>query len=198
VSAPPEHPPRWSEYLDLESLRPDPRNPKTHDIDLLRASLGRWGYVEPVVVDERTGLLVAGHGRRELLLADLASGAEPPEGVVAEGGRWSLPVQRGWSSVDDDEAGAYLVASNQIGVVGGWDTAALAELLAGVAEGPGLDGVGFGTDDLAAMLAGEEDEPGGGGGPRTTWGVVVEVEDKPAQRGLLVEFASRGLTARAL
>jgi hypothetical protein len=71
---------RWIEYQPLDELRPDPRNPKGHDVAGLRASLGRFGYAEPITVDERTGLLVSGHGRRELLLDDFAAGSAVPTG----------------------------------------------------------------------------------------------------------------------
>ena len=56
------------EYLPLSHLQVAPRNPKRHALDQLGASIGRFGYVEPIIVDERTGRLVAGHGRRDSLL----------------------------------------------------------------------------------------------------------------------------------
>jgi hypothetical protein len=145
---------RWTEYMPLDQLRPNPDNPKRHSIDELRKSMGRWGYVEPVVVDERTGLLVAGHGRRELLLDDLAAGREPPEGVeVADDGGWLVPVNRGWASADDDEAYGYLVASNRLPELGGWHTDLLTEGLRRLAEVDGLAGVGYTAEELEDMLA---------------------------------------------
>ena len=56
------------EYVPLDQLKKAPRNPKAHSDDI-KTSIGRFGYVEPIVVDERTGCIVAGHGRREALLA---------------------------------------------------------------------------------------------------------------------------------
>jgi ParB-like chromosome segregation protein Spo0J len=55
------------EYLPLATLLKAPRNPKDHDIGLLHDSFSRFGFVEPIALNERTGRLVAGHGRQEAL-----------------------------------------------------------------------------------------------------------------------------------
>jgi hypothetical protein len=70
--------PRWTEYVDVDAIVPDERNPKNHADDVLDESLERFGYTEQVMVDERTGKLVAGHGRRALVLRARAKGGEPP------------------------------------------------------------------------------------------------------------------------
>lgn len=147
--------PRWTEYVNVEELVPDPRNPKEHDHDTLDASLQRFGYTEPVMVDERTGTLVAGHGRRDLVLRARDAGAEPPNGVVvADDGRWMVPVARGWSSRDDDEALAYIVASNRLVERGGWAEELLVDALQ-VLESTDrmLDGVGYNAQEVEDMLA---------------------------------------------
>ena len=41
--------PRALEYLRLDQLRPNPRNPKSHDLETIDDSVGRFGYVEPIV-----------------------------------------------------------------------------------------------------------------------------------------------------
>lgn len=153
MSTEPEQP-RWIEYLPLAELQRAPRNPKRHDEALIARSLARFGYVEAIAMDERTGRLVAGHGRLDQLEKARASDETPPEGVVAdEAGEWLVPVQRGWHSANDDEARAYVVTSNQVGPAGGWLTDVLAEELVALRDGPGLDGVGFVDDDLDALLA---------------------------------------------
>lgn len=154
VTSPPSAP-RWLDYLPLDELVPDERNPKAHDLDELRASMGRFGYTEPIMLDERTGKLVAGHGRREILLDDHAKGAAPPEGVMVDEatGRWYVPVNRGWSSVDDDEAGAYLIASNSLTMAGGWKPDPLGSLLDHLRQRPrGLVGIGFTSDAVTSIL----------------------------------------------
>lgn len=151
--------PRWTAYVRLADVVPADRNPKKHAIPDLKASLAEFGFVELPTVDERTGKLVAGHGRLEAtaeLLADAeVAGLEPPEGVlVDDGGHWKIPVSRGWASRDDDHAGRYLMASNHLSAKGGWDERARLEYLEELQRAErGLIGTGFTTDDINAMLA---------------------------------------------
>lgn len=52
--------------VPISGLKADPKNPREWDGDNLkitRASISRFGFVEPVVVNDRTGMLVAGHQR---------------------------------------------------------------------------------------------------------------------------------------
>lgn len=145
---------RSIEYLTLDEILPADQNPKSHDEAGLAASVERFGYVEPITIDERTGNLVAGHGRLAELQARRDRGDPPPDGVlVDESGAWRAPVVRGWASADDAEAKAYLVASNRLTERGGWHAQGLADMLAELAAGPGLEGVGYDADDLATMLA---------------------------------------------
>lgn len=146
--------PRWLEYVPLDDLVPDPRNPKDHTIEDLRASLGRFGYTEPISVDERTGMISSGHGRREMLLADRDEGVAAAEGIVVDGqGRWTVPVVRGWRSENEDEALAYLIAANQLTTKGGWNDADLVAALERMSETPlKLDGIGFDQDELDRLL----------------------------------------------
>lgn len=147
--------PRWTEYVDVDALVPDERNPKRHDDAGLDDSLRRFGYTEQVMVDERTGKLVSGHGRRELVLRARAHGEAPPDGIVVDAeGRWLLPVGRGWSSKDDDDAFAYLVAANRWVEKGGWyDEALVSGLQALEQTEAGYAGVGYNHDDVNLMLA---------------------------------------------
>lgn len=164
---------RWIEYVRLDALVADPRNPKAHALDDIAASMRRWGYTSPIELDERTGRMVAGHGRAETAAGLLAAGGDPPEGVAVDDadGMWLLPVVRGWASADDLEAGAYLAAANRLTEKGGWLADPLAGLLSDVAaQGPdALLGTGYDRADLDAMLAGlgpaPEPEPPPGPAP---------------------------------
>ena len=136
---------------DLESAR---TNPKTHDLDSLGASLERFGYIEPIVRDDRTGRLVGGHGRTESIRAARDAGQDPPEGVeVDDEGNWLVPVVTGWASKDDDEADAAVIALNRVGEKGGWDKEALVEMLANLTTTSNLKGVGFSEGDLDDLIA---------------------------------------------
>ncbi len=120
----------WLEYWPLEELLKAPRNPKDHDIGLLHGLMDHFGYTQPVLIDERTGRLVAGHGRLDTLGQKVRGGQAPPDYVVvAENGAWLVPVIRGWRSRSDADAEAYLVADNEATIRGGYKTDELIEVL---------------------------------------------------------------------
>lgn len=158
---------RRIEPLPLHALPAALENPKAHDVASLKVSLHRWGFTEPVLVDERTGRLVAGHGRVEALKAlHAADASSPPQGVqVAEDGAWLVPTVRGWSSRDDTEARAYLLASNQLTIAGGWEDTDLTALLQQLVEGQDaeqvLAGTGFTEADLQQLEAEQKEQPPG-------------------------------------
>lgn len=155
-------PPRWMEYMKVSDLKRALVNPKGHSPAQLEKSLRRFGFLDAIVMDERTMRLVAGHGRVEKLLdleglgappPDWPKGKEwPPEGVMVTDGAWYVPVQRGWSSENDEEAMAAGITLNRQTELGGWDVGELAAELDRLAAGPGLEGVGFDHTDLQGML----------------------------------------------
>jgi DNA modification methylase len=145
---------RRIEYRPLSAILSATSNPKRHDIDGVRRSIGRFGFTQPALLDERTGRLVAGHGRLEALTALRESGQSPPAGIQVQGDEWMVPVVCGWASRSDAEADAYLVADNRYTELGGWDAGELAALVGSIAE---VDAelahlTGFSDDDLAELL----------------------------------------------
>lgn len=136
---------RQVKYLPLSELEENPKNPKTHELQTVGESISRFGMIDPIVRDERTGFLIAGHGRKNSLEALKNNGETPPEGVqVTESGEWLVPVLTGWGSRSDSEANAALIALNRTTEIGGWDDEALAELLDELAEvEDGLEGTGY-------------------------------------------------------
>lgn len=151
---------RRIEYIAIDVLPPADRNAKGHDDALIGASMDRFGFIEPCLLDERTHQLVAGHGRRERLIAKRDAGEDPPEGIVVHDGMWTVPVVRGWSSADDAEAEAAGLALNQATIAGGWDSETLAAMLADLAQSArGFDGTGFvqaNLDDLLYRLGNQK------------------------------------------
>jgi hypothetical protein len=154
---------------DIDQIPPHPENPKGHDLATLTASIRRFGFAEPVVVDQRTGLNVSGHGRVEALqqmrdtglpLCDACASrkrkpkgcSHPPEGITVEEGVWLVPVFTGWRSASDDDVRAALVALNRTTEIGGWNNEPLLALLdqLGNLDG-GLAGVGFDDEDIATV-----------------------------------------------
>jgi hypothetical protein len=144
--------PRRLEYVPLAELAPALVNPKAHDDDLIGGSVGRFGFVEPFVEDERTQRLVAGHGRRDELHRRYEAGETPPDGIVVQDGVWLVPVVRGWSSASDDEAHAAGIALNRVGERGGWqpELASVLDLLDRTELA--LTGIGFDRLDVDEML----------------------------------------------
>lgn len=167
TTTPPTEQPRWTEYRPLDEVARAPRNAKRHDEENLAASLARFGYVEQITVDERTGRLVAGHGRLDALIARRDRGEDPPDGVTVDSdGVWAVPVARGWRSATDAEAAAYLIESNQSVMLPGWDPVGLSEMLdeIGRTDPSLLVPAGFPPEVLARFLDGLPDGDGGGGG----------------------------------
>lgn len=153
--------PRRIEYMPLSEITGAIDNPKRHDLPTIARSIDEFGYVEPIVIDERTSRLVAGHGRTEDLQARRAAGAEPPDGVVVRGEEWMVPVVRGWASETDEQAAAYLLVSNRAPQLGGWDNAQLADMLRTLDDSDSslLLAAGFDEDTLEDLLDAQTHPP---------------------------------------
>jgi DNA modification methylase len=129
------------EYWALERLIPYANNARVHseaDIDKLADSLRRWGWTNPVLVDEH-GVLIAGHGRVR---------------AAAKLGLRSIPVMvsHGWS---EEEKRAYRLADNQLAARASWDFEQLRNEVQelGFADFD-VNLIGFEPDQLETILAG--------------------------------------------
>lgn len=142
------------EYLDFEEVEKWPRNPKDHDLHEIRKSFFRFGFVQPVLLDEGTGRLVAGHGRLDTLRLLKNRNIEPPRGIQEVEGKWLVPVLRGVVFDDPAEAEAFLLADNRISEKGGWKQDVLDTMLQEMVDVDGLlEGTGF---DIVDTLTKEE------------------------------------------
>lgn len=108
--------PKWPadrvERRPIAELVPYARNARTHSaeqVEQIAASMREWGWTNPVLVDERGGI-IAGHGR--IMAAQKLGYTEAPV-MVAEG--WTEAQKR-----------AYVLADNQLAQNAGWDAAILA------------------------------------------------------------------------
>jgi hypothetical protein len=125
----------------IERLIPYADNARLHseaDIDKLAHSLRRWGWTNPVLVDEK-GELICGHARVR---------------AAAKLGLSSIPVMvaRGWS---EEEKRAYRLADNQLTPRGSWDLELLGRELQEIGSADfDLGLIGFEPDRLARILAG--------------------------------------------
>lgn len=118
------------EYVALSELQKWPRNPKKHDEPGIEEALERFGFVNPLILDEKSGKLVAGHGRLEVLEKRKAAGKPPPDRIATKGGEWLVPVVRGVAFKDMAEAERYVVSDNALTIGGGWDDEKLASIFA--------------------------------------------------------------------
>ena len=146
------------EYVPLGDLERWPRNPKRHDHAGIIESIKRFGFVTPVIVDEKTGRLVAGHGRQEALSMMKKGGDPPPENIRKKGGDWLVPVVRGNRFASEAEAERYLVADNRYVELGGWDNDSLVQILSEQEGQEDLAAMGFDqaeVDRLIKLVAGE-------------------------------------------
>jgi DNA modification methylase len=144
-SAPASPTRRWPadqvERWPIERLIPYANNARLHseaDLDKITASIRKWGWTNPVLVDEQ-GVLIAGHGR---------------VAAAAKLGLKSIPVivARDWSS---EEKQAYRLADNELAARASWDSDLLrSELRDLKLAGFELDLIGFKPDRLEDILAG--------------------------------------------
>lgn len=121
----------------LAEITPSPKNPRKISqaaVDAVAASLQRFGWQQPIVVDS-AGEILVGHTRR---LAALALGET------------EVPVVEA-SNLTAEEAQAYRIADNRSGEYSRWEYDALAQQLGEL--GDDLAGV-LGVENWGAVMAG--------------------------------------------
>ena len=154
--------PREIRYVPIEDVNTADRNPRSHlTLAKVKGSIRRYGFVESAVHDGRTDKIIAGHGRQQALIELRDAGETAPEGIVVDDdGRWSMPLQYGWSSADDAAAETLLVNLNRLAEKGGWELPGLAELLDELRDtAPAdFDLTGFDGGELDTILAGIADD----------------------------------------
>jgi len=189
----------YAEYMRLDNFldKFHPRNPKQHDIGQIVSSIVRFGFVEQPTVDEKSGYIVAGHGRGEALARMMQQQMDIPERILLDSdGMWMLPVTRGIAFKDEAHVNAYLVASNRLTIMGGWDDSVLVEMLQKLAfeDEALLEVTGFDGDDLDDLLRelGRLDEPSPA--PDAQLDRAQELQDKwQVQRGDLWQIGKHRL-----
>jgi len=94
-------------YRAVAELRPRENNPRTHSkkqIEQLARSITRFGFTNPILIDD-DGYIIAGHGRVEA--AKLVDMAEVPTLLL--------------SGMTSAEVRAYVIADNKLAENAGWD-----------------------------------------------------------------------------
>jgi len=126
------------EHVDIESLRPDPANPRRisdAELEALTRSIREWGFVQPVLVRREDNTVVGGHQR---LLAARRLGMK------------TVPVI--FVDLSIEQARLLNVALNKIS--GTWDEELLARMLSDLQSMDGIDLslTGFDEGELEKLL----------------------------------------------
>ena len=147
-------------YEDLDDIVSADNNPKDHDLGVLYQSMQRFGFTNPIIMNESTGKLLAGHGRLQTLQMMKDNGEDAPKRIDVvkdiDDDRietWYVPVLYGVSIENVSEAQAYLIADNRLTELGGWKPMDLMDSLTEIIEETGnLDGTGYDLDDVETIL----------------------------------------------
>ena len=128
------------ESLPLDRLIPYARNSRTHSdaqVAQVAASIREFGFTNPVLIDAEDGI-IAGHGR---VMAARKLGLD------------KVPCIR-LAHLSETQKRAYIIADNKLALNAGWDEEMLALELGELAELDfDMDLIGFGEDELAALMA---------------------------------------------
>ena len=132
----------FDELVELDSLKPNPRNPNKHpeaQLELLANIITKGGWREKITVSRRSGFIVKGHARREA-------------GKMA-GGQYALVEWQDYATEADEMAD--LIADNRIAELAVLDEEAITELLAELeANTDGIDPEmsGFTAEQIREMV----------------------------------------------
>lgn len=136
--------------LRLSQVIPWDENPRDHDpeqVRLLVKSIKGHGFIAPLLLQDGTNKMVAGHGRRLALLSIAAESGEDPE----------VPVV--WADLDDQQAAAYAIVDNRLTDLSTWNMPLLKGILANLDDGAfDVELSGFTEDALGELF-----DPGKGG-----------------------------------
>lgn len=135
-----------SKVMKLADIKPAEYNPRVrltemdHEYQALKASIDEFGLVVPLIVNERTGNLISGHQRLNVMQA---GGVEETEVVLVD--------------MEQEKEKALCIALNKIS--GKWDYGALADILEELRDSPvDILATGFSDNEIAELLGEIQDE----------------------------------------
>lgn len=99
-------------YIPLAEAKPFEGNPKRHDVERLKDSMRRYGYADPVIINQANGMLLAGHGRIAALSEMREAGDPPPRNVQSKDGEWFVPAIISGMALEGEEHAAFLLDAN--------------------------------------------------------------------------------------
>lgn len=127
---------RTLKAAEIKAAEYNPRRdlqPEDAEYEKLRRSIEEFGYIEPIIWNERSGNVVGGHQRLKVLLE---KGVEDIEAVVVD--------------LDDKDEKILNVLLNK--VKGRWDIGKLADLLQQLEEAGAMELTGFEDWELQSLL----------------------------------------------
>lgn len=127
---------RGAEDVPIASLRQHPRNANRGHEESIEESISTTGFYGRVIVNRRTGYIVAGNHRYK---------------VAQKLGMERIPVE--WIDVDEDTELRILLADNRTGRLGADDPEALVSLLQELRDGEkSLQGTGYTAGDIETLV----------------------------------------------
>lgn len=126
--------------VDISTLKYDPENARLHpekNKEAIVASLRLYGQVKPIVVNKRTGIVVAGNGTLE----------------AARSMGWET-IAVSFVEMSDVEAAGYGLADNRTAELAKWDFEVVARLDRLMQEA-GHETIGWSKDELEVLRAAE-------------------------------------------
>jgi|GEM_PF-913936 len=173
--------------VPINRIKPAAYNPRKHlrpsdpEYQRIKRSISTFGLVDPLVWNKRTGNLVGGHQRLNILRDEFGA-AEVDVSVV---------------NLDDAQEKALNLALNK--VAGSWDEPALAEMLKELQDEIDLAETGFSRAEIDELLDAARPQAEGEppAGPGLVYRVVVDCRNEQQQRELLGRLSAEGLNCRA-
>ena len=130
--------------LPVEMVKPNPKNPR---IDLkpgmplyekLKKSIENFGYADPIIWNEKTGMIVSGHQRFQVM-----------KDIAQKEAKELTTVQVVKVSMDESKQDGFMIAVNKI--TGLWDEEKLSAILRELDEEDRLN-TGFDDYEIATLL----------------------------------------------
>ena len=182
--------------IDVDKVIPNPKNPR---IDLrpgmplyekLRDSIEHFDYVDPIIWNKRTGMIVSGHQRFQVM-KDLAE---------AKGEKFDK-VDVMEVDMAENEQDAFMVAVNKI--TGLWDTEKLEALFRELEE-EDLKYTGYDDFEIEAILSDSSDTDVGfndegdsyAGDTSVTYRIVIYYATEEERNKAFNEFKEKGLNVK--
>ncbi len=205
-------------YVALDDLIPLNGNSKNHDTENTTQSILKYGFRDPIEIDScfETPTIVAGHDRRNALLAIRSQGDAAPKGIKLDGrGNWIIPCIF-YQSDSQSQAVAYSIDNNYSTIKGAklplvdelklFDPDELLEQIKYLTEENEDLVSGLDLDDMLELLEESLKEQGlenieedySNEQITEKWQILVTCDGEVEQNILLKKFIEEGVQCRAL